>query len=55
MSTKLAYADISPKQAKKLLGSEIGTQFDIRLTGTGCFRTGATAPFLITLHGLKQT
>jgi hypothetical protein len=29
MSTRLAYADISPQQAKKLLGAEIGTQFDV--------------------------
>lgn len=28
--SKLAFADISPKQAKKLLGDEIGTSFDIR-------------------------
>lgn len=28
--SKLAFADISPQQAKKLLGAEIGTQFDIR-------------------------
>lgn len=28
--SKLAFADISPQQAKKLLGGELGTQFDVR-------------------------
>lgn len=27
---KMQFADINPRQAKKLLGAEIGTQFDIR-------------------------
>lgn len=28
--SKINFPDITPKEAKKLLGSEIGTQFDIR-------------------------
>lgn len=55
MSDKLAFADISPKQAKKLLGAEIGTQFDIRLNVIGCFRTGVTVLFLIIPHGPRWT
>lgn len=30
VSNKLAYADISPRAARKLIGNELGTQFDVR-------------------------
>lgn len=55
VANKLAFAEFSPKQAKKLLGAEIGTQLPDLTFGSGCSRIGATAPFLTTQHGRKRT
>lgn len=48
-----SYSDISSHKATKLLGSEIGSQFDIRLIVKECSVTTVTELYTIIHRGQK--